>query len=214
MNLIYVHGMPASGKDTQAQKIKDGLPNSDLIVPGEIFRNANDPKNKYHPYYDLVAPYQDIVNKGDIVPEEVTMQLVAELIDVRNRAGITNFVFTGFPRTKKQLELLDDYIKSVKEGHGWREPIREEHIAYIVRESDAIKRAENRNNNDTQQREDDALSIVKHRLEVYKGRTYPMLEKLAKEGRLTVIRGDRSIEHVREITEQKLETFTGTPERR
>lgn len=214
MNFIYVHGMPASGKDTQARIITENTPRAVLISPGEIYRNIRKPQSEYHTLIDLVSPYLDRVDRGEIVPEEITMQLVAETIDNKSRQGFENFIFTGFPRTLRQLKLLDEYTHLLKET--WAGELNETHIAYIVRESDASQRAEGRKKSSSAQTEriDDRPETVRRRFEVYREQTYPMLRKLSEEGRLTVIRGDRGIEHVRKQTEGRLQALAGSPEKR
>lgn len=214
LNFISVNGLPASGKDTQAKRIEESLPNSFLLAPGEIFRQMKNPKSDYYIYRDEFADELEKVDRGEIVTEEKTMQLVATLIDIKSREGIRNFIFTGFPRTKKQLDLWDDYTHNIKES--WATSVNETHIAYIVREEVAEERARGRKESSSQEEErvDDKPETVKRRFEVYKEQTYPMLRKLSREGRLIVIRGDRSREHVREMTEAKLQALTGSPERR
>lgn len=212
MNFIYVHGRPASGKDTQAKKIQEGLPNSVMIVPGEIFRNASDPKNPYYIYYDEVSPYLNNVDKGEIVPEEVTMDIVKDLVGRYSEQGIENFVFTGFPRTKRQLDLVDDYVSMLKGTLEKR--VGETHVVYILSEAEVKERSKHRKESDNTRRADDNTIAVENRLKVFRESTVPMLAKLAKERRLISIRGEGSIEEVREKTETKLQTLTGSPERR
>ncbi len=214
MNFIFINGLPASGKDTQAWLLKEDLPNSVLISPGEIYRDMRDPKSPYHEYLDIAAPYLNKVDMGEIVPEEVTMHIVTSLVDKYESEGIKNFIFTGFPRTIEQLDMMDDYAHFIREE--WGEEVSQMHIDYAVLPSLAIKRAEGRRKSEEAKRSDDEMQVVQHRIEVYKkeGSTSDMLHELAREKRLKIIRGDRSIEDVQAKTKEVIESFAGSPERR
>jgi adenylate kinase len=102
INLI-LFGKPGSGKGTQAEFIKKKY---DLIhiSTGDVFR-YNISKQT-----DLGLLAKSYIGKGDLVPDNVTTQMLeAEVNKTPNAKG---FIFDGFPRTTLQAEMLDEFLNS------------------------------------------------------------------------------------------------------
>ena len=102
INLI-LFGKPGSGKGTQAEFIKKKY---DLIhiSTGDVFR-YNISKQT-----DLGLLAKSYMEKGDLVPDNVTIQMLeAEVNKTPNAKG---FIFDGFPRTTLQAEMLDKFLNS------------------------------------------------------------------------------------------------------
>ena len=102
INLI-LFGKPGSGKGTQAEFIKKKY---DLIhiSTGDVFR-YNISKQT-----DLGLLIKSYMEKGDLVPDNVTIQMLeAEVNKTPNAKG---FIFDGFPRTTLQAEMLDEFLNS------------------------------------------------------------------------------------------------------
>jgi adenylate kinase len=102
INLI-LFGKPGSGKGTQAEFIKKKY---DLIhiSTGDVFR-YNISKQT-----DLGLLAKSYMEKGDLVPDNVTIQMLeAEVNKIPNAKG---FIFDGFPRTTLQAEMLDEFLNS------------------------------------------------------------------------------------------------------
>ena len=102
INLI-LFGKPGSGKGTQAEFIKKKY---DLIhiSTGDVFR-YNISKQT-----DLGLLAKSYIGKGDLVPDNVTIQMLeAEVNKTPNAKG---FIFDGFPRTTLQAEMLDEFLNS------------------------------------------------------------------------------------------------------
>ena len=102
INLI-LFGKPGSGKGTQAEFIKKKY---DLIhiSTGDVFR-YNISKQT-----DLGLLAKSYMEKGDLVPDNVTIQMLeAEVNKTPNAKG---FIFDGFPRTTLQAEMLDEFLNS------------------------------------------------------------------------------------------------------
>jgi len=100
INLI-LFGKPGSGKGTQAEFIKKKY---DLIhiSTGDVFRYNI---SKQTELGVLAKSYMD---KGDLVPDDVTIQMLeAEVNKTPNASG---FIFDGFPRTTLQAEMLDEFL--------------------------------------------------------------------------------------------------------
>ena len=102
INLI-LFGKPGSGKGTQAEFIKKKY---DLIhiSTGDVFRYNISTQT------DLGLLAKSYMEKGDLVPDNVTIQMLeAEVNKTPNAKG---FIFDGFPRTTLQAEMLDEFLNS------------------------------------------------------------------------------------------------------
>jgi len=93
-------GAPGAGKGTQARLLQERL-SLPQISTGDIFRGLKDSQTP------LAEEVREIMKKGQLVPDELTIALVRERTsqeDCRN-----GYVLDGFPRTPAQaasLELL------------------------------------------------------------------------------------------------------------
>ena len=100
---ILIMGRPGAGKGTQAANIKEyyGIPH---ISTGDMFRAAIKEGT------DLGKLAQSYMEKGALVPDEVTIGIVKErLLKDDCKKG---FLLDGFPRNVQQAEALDNFMKS------------------------------------------------------------------------------------------------------
>ena len=97
-------GPPGAGKGTQAKKIIASyhIPH---ISTGDMFREAIAAQT---PTGVLAASY---INKGLLVPDEVTIALVKERLAKDDCAN--GFLLDGFPRTIPQAEALEELTKEI-----------------------------------------------------------------------------------------------------
>jgi adenylate kinase len=103
INVILL-GPPAAGKGSVAKLLKDHyrIPH---ISTGDMFREAI---AKQTPVGQLAATY---INKGHLVPDEVTIELVRErLLQPDTEHG---FMFDGFPRTIPQADALQTLLATL-----------------------------------------------------------------------------------------------------
>lgn len=169
-NIILI-GPPASGKGTQAQKISEHY-NIRIIKPGEIFRKHIDAQTQ------LGKIAEEYVNKGELLPDRYTNELVAEAYaDTDVSRGV---IFDGYPRSFEQAEALDKLLNTFCVIHI---AVSEEEVIRRIREND-------------RDREDDTIEVIKNRLQVYKNRTNPILEEYRKKGIVYDINGEQSIDEV------------------
>ncbi len=102
-NLIML-GAPGSGKGTRAVAICEVL-GIVQVATGDLFRNniKNDT--------ELGKLAQSYMNKGELVPDDVTAAMVKDrLLNPDTEKG---FVLDGFPRTLNQAEILDGILKEM-----------------------------------------------------------------------------------------------------
>jgi adenylate kinase len=95
---ILLFGAPGSGKGTQAEflKARYGIPQ---VSTGEMFR-AEVAKGT-----ELGKRVQEIMSSGELVPDDLTIEIVRKRLAEPDTAGGT--IFDGFPRTIPQAEALD-----------------------------------------------------------------------------------------------------------
>ena len=103
MTNLVLFGKPGAGKGTQAAFLKDKY-NLVHISTGDIFRYNIKNETK------LGKLAQSYMDKGDLVPDEVTIQMLQE--EVEKNANAEGFIFDGFPRTIAQAEALDAFLSS------------------------------------------------------------------------------------------------------
>ncbi|GJH41726.1 hypothetical protein RCZ04_22760 [Capnocytophaga sp. HP1101] len=103
MTNLVLFGKPGAGKGTQAAFLKDKY-NLVHISTGDIFRHNIKNETK------LGKLAQSYMDKGDLVPDEVTIQMLQE--EVENNPNAEGFIFDGFPRTIAQAEALDNFLES------------------------------------------------------------------------------------------------------
>jgi adenylate kinase len=98
MTNIVLFGPPGAGKGTQANFLRDRY-NLVHISTGDVFRYNI--KNETA-LGTLAKSYMD---KGELVPDEVTINMLSAEVD--KNADAKGFIFDGFPRTRAQAESLD-----------------------------------------------------------------------------------------------------------
>src|SRR6478609_83012 len=102
INLI-LFGPPGAGKGTQSAKIieKYSLLH---ISTGDLFRKH---LKEGTPLGKLA---QDFMSKGNLVPDQVVIDMVDDKI--KSSGNIQGIIFDGFPRTIPQAEALDKLLNS------------------------------------------------------------------------------------------------------
>ena len=101
---IILMGPPGAGKGTLAKQLKDAL-NLVHISTGDMFRDAIKAQT------ELGKLAQGYINRGDLVPDDVTIGLVRERLSMPDCAN--GFLLDGFPRTLPQAEALSKLTKEI-----------------------------------------------------------------------------------------------------
>lgn len=175
---LLIIGAPGAGKGTQAARIAERY-QVPAISTGDIFR-ANIKAGT-----QLGTKVQSIIEKGQLVPDELTNEIVADRLqrdDVEN-----GFLLDGYPRTVDQVHALD----AVLEG----EARRLDAVILLEADTDAVvarllKRSE------LEGRIDDTEEVIRHRQEVYAEQTAPLIELFRARGILVVVDGLGEVDEV------------------
>jgi len=107
MKNIVLFGPPGAGKGTQADFLKTKY-NLIHISTGDVFRY----NIKNETELGLLA--KSFMDKGDLVPDEVTIDMLKA--EVNNNPEAKGFIFDGFPRTESQAESLDAFLTEQNAG--------------------------------------------------------------------------------------------------
>ena len=100
INLV-LFGKPGAGKGTQADILKKHY---------ELFHISTGDLFRYHIQgsTDLGILAKSYMDKGDLVPDQVTIDMLEET--VTQNSNVEGFIFDGFPRTTGQAEALDAFL--------------------------------------------------------------------------------------------------------
>lgn len=174
MNIILL-GPPGAGKGTQAKYLISAFGLKQLST-GDMLRAAIEEGS------DLGKQVQLIVDSGNLVPDNIMIEMITTRITRTDCKG--GFILDGFPRTVLQAETLTEVLSQKK--------IKIDHvIALDVKLSSLLDRIRNRalETAQEQRRQDDDEETLKHRLNVYKEQTEPILPYYEKLGLLKTIDG-------------------------
>ena len=202
---IILLGPPGAGKGTQAASIVEKY-NIPHISTGDIFR-----KN-IKEGTDLGKKAKEYMDQGLFVPDELTVGLVTDRItqdDCKN-----GFMLDGFPRNVSQAEHLDAFLKennielsnvinievdkSILVSRAVGRRICKScgatyHVEFNAPKNEGIC---NVCQGELYQRADDNEETVSKRIQVYLDETKPLADYYAKEGILSNINGQQSIDEL------------------
>ena len=186
INLI-LFGKPGSGKGTQAEFVK-GKYDLIHISTGDLFRN-NISNNT-----DLGLLAKSYMEKGDLVPDEVTIKMLEA--EVNKHSNANGFIFDGFPRTTVQAEILDQFLSTLKLSISMT-------IALEVDENLLIDRLINRGK-DSGRADDQDRSKIQNRFEEYNNKTSPLINYYKNQNKFFEVNG---VGDVNEISSRIFKTI-------
>jgi len=209
MNLVLL-GPPGAGKGTQAKLLEESRSLIKLST-GDMLRAAVAAGT------ELGRKAQVIMERGQLVPDALVINLIAERLDEDTSAP--GFIFDGFPRTLAQAEALDRLFKErgkaldrvvvmdvddealveriagrfacAKCGEGYHDTNKTPRVEGVCDRCGAREFV---------RRPDDNAKVVRARLEAYHAQTEPLIEYYTRQGKVTTVDGMADIGSVsREI---------------
>ncbi len=177
MRLILL-GPPGAGKGTQGHRVSKryGIPE---ISTGNILRTAVSNGT------ELGQKAKGYMDRGALVPDEVIIGIVRDRL-LQDDAS-SGFILDGFPRNVAQAEALG---KVLQENAS---PL--DHVIGIkVDEAELFQRLASRR--EIEERQDDTDETIRHRLEVYRHETEPLIAYYRQTGLLRSIHGVGTVEEI------------------
>lgn len=148
---ILLFGYPGSGKGTQG-KILAALPGFRHIAMGDIFRRLD----RTNPLYERVHGY---LRQGDLVPDELVMELFSQYMRSLNLDPDDFVVIDGIPRNHRQVELLNELVRVIKI---FKLSVYDEQLVINRMKKRAALEGRPDDSND---------EVIQHRLQVYRRET-------------------------------------------
>ena len=178
LNLV-LFGPPGAGKGTQSQKITNKY-NLVHLSTGDIFRYHI--KNET----DLGKLAKSYMDKGELVPDEVTINMLKS--EVQKNTQAEGFIFDGFPRTIPQAEALDQLLLEMNTGITLM-------VSLDVPEEELLKRLILRGK-DSGRPDDTDENIIRNRINVYHQQTAIAADYYSRQGKFHQVKGVGEIEDI------------------
>lgn len=178
---IVLFGKPGAGKGTQAEFLKDKY-NLVHLSTGDIFRFniKNDT--------ELGRLAKTFMDKGDLVPDEVTIKMLQSEVDKNPQAA--GFLFDGFPRTIAQAEALDAFLASKEEEITATVALEANDEILVQR---LLERGKTSGRPDDQDEEK-----IRNRYQEYNEKTAPLMDYYKAQSKFYAVDGIGSIQEVTE----------------
>ena len=172
MKIILI-GIQGSGKSTQGNLLSEKL-SIPYLSTGHIFRELAKEKTSLGRYI------KETMTSGYLIPDEKTNEIVSEYL---SRPEYENgYIMDGYPRTVTQAKAFKNGIDKV--------------IYLEVTDKEALWRLSYRSGEGGEQREDDTLSAIRKRIELFHKFTVPVLDYYKKKDKLITINGEEPIEKI------------------
>jgi adenylate kinase len=210
---LILFGSPGVGKGTQAKILSSKL-NIPHISTGDILREA------VHNKTPLGIKAAEIMSRGELVSDDIMMGIIKYTLE--GEKCTNGFILDGFPRNIAQAEEFEKLLANLK--------IDDHYLVYLTaEEEELVRRLTNRREckncrsifayNEIRNmdkcpvcnaersfyhRNDDQEEVIRHRLQIFKSSTKPVLNYYKDKGRVIVIDG---IGNVEKISEEILEAI-------
>ena len=202
---IVLLGGPGAGKGTQAERLAQtlGIPQ---VSTGDLFREN---LKKETELGQLAKGYME---RGELVPDEVTVAMVRERLSRPDAAG--GAILDGFPRTIEQAESLAGILEELGAELAVVPYIKVPEDMLLARlagrwtcrkcgamchqlfSPPQVAGVCDRCGGELYQRPDDTPETQRHRIEVYFDQTAPLIDYYRAKGLLVEVDGERDIETV------------------
>ena len=185
---IAFFGPPGSGKGTQSRLLLEKY-ELEYISTGEILREEIAKKTT------LGIKAKKLIDKGQLVPDEMVVQLLEEKLT--NHEDANGFLFDGFPRTMVQAYILEGLLLKINTSLTCM-------ISLDVPQEELTRRLLDRAL--TQGRSDDVEHIILERFKEYENKTLPVIDFYESRGMYVPIDGLGTTREVFERAESVIDS--------
>jgi adenylate kinase len=176
---FLIFGPPGSGKGTQAVRLAEKF-NLLHLSTGDMLRAEISAGTELGKKMSL------IMSKGELVPDEVVIEMIAHKIDASK--GTAGFLFDGFPRTVAQTVSLEKMLNERGMKIDQMLGLDVDHDELVKR---LIARAELSGRPD-----DKDPAVIENRISVYNEKTLPIIEYCSKKGIYQPVKGMGTIDDI------------------
>lgn len=180
MQNLVIFGAPGSGKGTQSDRLihEYGLFH---ISTGEVLRNHI---SQGTPLGNIASTY---IAKGQLIPDELMIQILDDLLDANADKVKKGVIYDGFPRTIAQAIALEEMLAK-------RNAKVDAVIGLEVDDEELVDRMLKRGQREG--RADDNLETIQNRLEVYHNTTRPLRDYYLGQGKYHTIKGSGTVDRI------------------
>jgi adenylate kinase len=176
---FLIFGPPGSGKGTQSVRLAERF-NLLHLSTGDMLRAEITAGTELGKKMSL------IMSKGELVPDEVVIEMIAYKID--NSKGSAGFLFDGFPRTVAQTVSLEKMLNERGMKIDRMLVLDVDHDELVKR---LIARAELSGRPD-----DKDPAVIENRIDVYKEKTEPIINYCNQKGLYQPVNGMGTIDDI------------------
>jgi adenylate kinase len=215
LNLVLL-GPPGSGKGTQGERLQEDL-RLPYYATGDILRAAVRDET------ELGRTAKEYMDRGDLVPDEVIIGVIAERID--SKEALDGFILDGFPRTTPQADGLDAKLEElgrrvtavllidtsdeavIRRLGGRRTCTENGHVFHVDFNPPEREGVCDLDGSELDVRDDDKPDVIRNRLDQYHAKTEPLIEYYDQRSVLRRIQGEMSPDEVAEEVRRTLATM-------
>lgn len=176
---FLIFGPPGSGKGTQSEHLSEKYKLVHLST-GDMLREETSSGS------DLGIRVEKIMKSGELVPDEVVIEMIANRIDSNPDAA--GFLFDGFPRTVEQAKALDSMLEKKSSPIATMLVLdveRDELVRRLLARAEVSGRSDDRDE-----------AIIENRISVYKQKTEPVAKYYIAKAKYDAVVGMGNIEDI------------------
>lgn len=175
--VVFVLGGPGSGKGTQCARIVNDYKFAHLSAGDLLRAEQQRPGSKYG---DLIRNH---IKSGQIVPQEITIELLKSAMRAEMEKGISHFLIDGFPRKMDQALTFEEDVVPCKFV-----------LFFQCPQNVMLERLISRGQ--TSGRDDDNIESIKKRFKVFVDQSMPVVEYFDSADKVAKLQCDEPVDSV------------------